>query len=123
MGCLYWIDGSTTFVMTNRMKMGYNIGWYKGVVLDEADRMLDMGFSEDMRRIMTHVTMRPEHQTLMFSATFPEEIQRMAGEFLKNYVFVAIGIVGGACSDVKQTIYEVNKYAKRSKLIVSGPTY
>nr|AAA29013.1 Mab4611 antigen (vasa) [Drosophila melanogaster] len=87
------------------------------VVLDEADRMLDMGFSEDMRRIMTHVTMRPEHQTLMFSATFPEEIQRMAGEFLKNYVFVAIGIVGGACSDVKQTIYEVNKYAKRSKLI------
>jgi len=109
--------------MTNRMKMGYNIGWYKGVVLDEADRMLDMGFSEDMRRIMTHVTMRPEHQTLMFSATFPEEIQRMAGEFLKNYVFVAIGIVGGACSDVKQTIYEVNKYAKRSKLIVSGPTY
>ncbi|EDV57999.2 ATP-dependent RNA helicase vasa isoform X2 [Drosophila erecta] len=87
------------------------------VVLDEADRMLDMGFSESMRKFMTHPTMRPEHQTLMFSATFPEEIQRLAGEFLNNYVFVTIGVVGGACSDVQQTIYEVNKFAKRSKLM------
>lgn len=89
------------------------------VVLDEADRMLDMGFSESMRKIMTHSTMRPEHQTLMFSATFPEEIQRLAGEFLKNYVFVTIGVVGGACSDVKQAVFEVNKFNKRSKLMVS----
>ncbi|KPU73666.1 uncharacterized protein Dana_GF14338, isoform C [Drosophila ananassae] len=87
------------------------------VVLDEADRMLDMGFSESMRKIMTHRTMRSEHQTLMFSATFPEEIQRLAGEFLNNYVFVTIGVVGGACSDVQQTIYEVNKFNKRSKLM------
>ncbi|XP_016941482.2 ATP-dependent RNA helicase vasa [Drosophila suzukii] len=87
------------------------------VVLDEADRMLDMGFSETMRKFMTHPTMRPEHQTLMFSATFPEEIQRLAGEFLKNYVFVTIGVVGGACSDVSQTIFEVNKFAKRAKLM------
>ncbi|EDW11775.1 ATP-dependent RNA helicase vasa isoform X2 [Drosophila mojavensis] len=87
------------------------------VVLDEADRMLDMGFSDSMRKIMHHQTMRAEHQTLMFSATFPEEIQRMAGEFLRNYVFVTIGVVGGACSDVQQTIYEVNKFNKRSKLM------
>ncbi|XP_033152140.1 ATP-dependent RNA helicase vasa isoform X11 [Drosophila mauritiana] len=87
------------------------------VVLDEADRMLDMGFSEGMRKLMTHVTMRPQHQTLMFSATFPEDIQRLAGEFLNNYVFVAIGMVGGACSDVKQTIYEVSKFNKRAKLM------
>ncbi|KAH8393624.1 hypothetical protein KR200_007718, partial [Drosophila serrata] len=89
------------------------------IVLDEADRMLDMGFSESMRKIMTHTTMRPEHQTLMFSATFPEEIQRLAGEFLKNYVFVTIGVVGGACSDVKQEVFEVNKFGKRTKLMVS----
>ncbi|XP_017061685.2 ATP-dependent RNA helicase vasa isoform X1 [Drosophila ficusphila] len=87
------------------------------VVLDEADRMLDMGFSESMRKLMTHPTMRPEHQTLMFSATFPEEIQRLAGEFLNNYVFVAVGVVGGACSDVQQTIHEVNKFNKRTKLM------
>lgn len=87
------------------------------VVLDEADRMLDMGFADSMRKIMHHQTMRPDHQTLMFSATFPEEIQRLAGEFLKNYIFVTIGVVGGACSDVQQTIYEVNKFNKRSKLM------
>ncbi|XP_033150896.1 ATP-dependent RNA helicase vasa [Drosophila busckii] len=87
------------------------------VVLDEADRMLDMGFSESMRKIINHPTMRQEHQTLMFSATFPEEIQRLAGEFLTNYIFVTIGVVGGACSDVQQTIYEVNKFNKRSKLM------
>ncbi|KAH8353675.1 hypothetical protein KR084_012623, partial [Drosophila pseudotakahashii] len=92
------------------------------VVLDEADRMLDMGFSDPMRKFMTHPTMRTEHQTLMFSATFPEEIQRLAGEFLRNYVFVTIGVVGGACSDVQQTIYEVNKFAKRAKLMVSLKT-
>ncbi|XP_034666203.1 ATP-dependent RNA helicase vasa-like isoform X2 [Drosophila subobscura] len=87
------------------------------LVMDEADRMLDLGFSESMRKIVNHCTMRAAHQTLMFSATFPEEIQRMAGEFLNNYVFVTIGVVGGACSDVKQTICEVSKYNKRSKLI------
>lgn len=87
------------------------------VVLDEADRMLDMGFSDSMRKIMHHSTMRAEHQTLMFSATFPEEIQRLAGEFLKNYIFVTIGVVGGACSDVQQTVYEVSKFNKRSKLM------
>ncbi|XP_060663857.1 ATP-dependent RNA helicase vasa [Drosophila nasuta] len=87
------------------------------IVLDEADRMLDMGFSESMRKIMHHQTMHPEHQTLMFSATFPEQIQRLAGEFLKDYIFVTIGVVGGACSDVKQDIFEVNKFSKRSKLM------
>lgn len=87
------------------------------VVLDEADRMLDMGFADSMRKIMHHTTMRAEHQTLMFSATFPEEIQRLAGEFLKNYIFVTIGVVGGACSDVQQTVYEVGKFNKRSKLM------
>ncbi|XP_032592526.1 ATP-dependent RNA helicase vasa [Drosophila grimshawi] len=87
------------------------------VVLDEADRMLDMGFADSMRKIMQHQTMRPEHQTLMFSATFPEEIQRMAGEFLNNYIFVAIGVVGGACSDVQQTFHELKKFDKRSKLM------
>lgn len=54
----------------------------------------------------------------MFSATFPEEIQRAAGAFLKNYIFVAVGIVGSACSDVEQQFYKVSKFEKRQKLIV-----
>ncbi|XP_037823764.1 ATP-dependent RNA helicase vasa [Lucilia sericata] len=89
------------------------------VVLDEADRMLDMGFKESMATIMNHPTMRPmeERQNLMFSATFPAEIQRMAGEYLNEYIFISIGVVGGACSDVTQNIYEVKKFQKRSKLM------
>ncbi|KAL9924844.1 ATP-dependent RNA helicase vasa isoform 3-T5 [Glossina fuscipes fuscipes] len=89
------------------------------VVLDEADRMLDMGFKDAVATIMNHATMRSvsERQNLMFSATFPEEIQRMAGEYLDEYIFVAIGAVGGACSDVTQNVYEVEKIQKRAKLM------
>ena len=51
-----------------------------------------------------------KRQTLMFSATFPESVQHLALEFLNNYLFLAIGIVGGASSDVTQSFFEVNSY-------------
>ncbi|XP_062984136.1 probable ATP-dependent RNA helicase DDX4 isoform X2 [Elgaria multicarinata webbii] len=101
-----------------REKIGLNN--LKYLVLDEADRMLDMGFGPDMKKLISCPGMPPkeQRQTLMFSATFPEEIQRMAGEFLKTeYLFVVVGQVGGACSDVQQTILEVNQYDKREKLV------
>lgn len=81
--------------------------------------MLDMGFIPSVEKMMNHPTM-PSHenrQTLMFSATFPEEIQRLAGKFLNNYIFLAVGVVGGACTDVEQRFYEVKKFEKRKKLI------
>ncbi|NXN18963.1 DDX4 helicase, partial [Indicator maculatus] len=92
----------------------------KYLVLDEADRMLDMGFGLDMKKLVSYPSMPPkdERQTLMFSATFPVEVQRLAGEFLKaNYLFVVVGLVGGACSDVQQNILQVPEYSKRDKLI------
>ncbi|XP_008211801.1 ATP-dependent RNA helicase vasa isoform X2 [Nasonia vitripennis] len=88
------------------------------VVLDEADRMLDMGFLPDVEKVLRHDTMKPpgERQTLMFSATFPQEIQQLAAKFLNNYVFVTVGIVGSACTDIEQSFFEVKKSDKRTKL-------
>ncbi|NXL87803.1 DDX4 helicase, partial [Alectura lathami] len=92
----------------------------KYLVLDEADRMLDMGFGLAMKKLISYSDMpsKDKRQTLMFSATFPEEVQRLAGEFLKtDYLFVVVGNVGGACSDVQQNILLISQYSKREKLL------
>nr|XP_009942081.1 PREDICTED: probable ATP-dependent RNA helicase DDX4 [Opisthocomus hoazin] len=92
----------------------------KYLVLDEADRMLGMGFGLDVKKLISYPSMPPKdkRQTLMFSATFPEEIQRLAGEFLKfDYLFVVVGHMGGACSDVQQNVLQVPQYSKRDKLM------
>ncbi len=90
----------------------------KYLILDEADRMLDMGFEGDIRKLVNDFTMpkKGERQTLMFSATFPDEIQRLAGEFLSDYLFITVGRVGGANTDITQEIHQVDQYSKREKL-------
>lgn len=52
----------------------------------------------------------------MFSATFSDDVQRLAANFLNDYVFIAAGIVGGACKDVEQVFYEVERSEKRTKV-------
>ena len=89
------------------------------LILDEADRMLDMGFGPEVRKIVEKYEMpgKMERQTLMFSATFPEDIQRLAKEFLNNYLFVTVGRVGSANTDIQQAVHQVAQYGKRDKLI------
>ena len=89
------------------------------LILDEADRMLDMGFENDMRKIINQCGMpeKTQRQTLMFSATFPDEIQKLAREFLNDYLFLAVGSVGGSNLDIKQEVLDVQGNQKRSVLM------
>ncbi|XP_040382005.1 DEAD-box ATP-dependent RNA helicase 52B [Oryza brachyantha] len=91
----------------------------KYLALDEADRMLDMGFEPQIRKIVEQMDMPPrgERQTMLFSATFPKEIQRMASDFLADYIFLAVGRVGSSTDLIVQRVEFVLEADKRSYLM------
>lgn len=76
-------------------------------VLDEADRMLDMGFVHDVKRVVKLLPQK--RQTLFFSATFPKEIQDLANSMLTNPVKVSVTPVSSTADTISQSVYFVEK--------------
>lgn len=91
-----------------------NLSRLEVLVLDEADHMFDMGFLPDIRKILKRIP--SERQTLLFSATMPEEIKRLAHETLRNPVTMQVGS-GSPAVTVSHAIYPVSEHLKTGLLL------
>ncbi|XP_055082590.1 probable ATP-dependent RNA helicase DDX46 [Periophthalmus magnuspinnatus] len=103
--------GANSGRVTNLRRVTY-------VVLDEADRMFDMGFEPQVMRIVDNI--RPDRQTVMFSATFPRAMEALARRILSKPIEVQVGGRSVVCSDVEQhvlVIEEENKFLKLLEIL------
>ncbi len=98
-------------LVRNTLKLGKT----NYLVLDETDRMLDMGFSEQIEKIVRHLP--AEKQTLLFSATLPKSIMSLVNQYLKDPVRITIGSTTAPVENIKQELIYVSEEEKYKRLV------
>lgn len=108
------IVGTPGRIQKHLDKKSLSLNWLQTLVLDEADRMLDMGFFDAIRDII--MLCPKERQTLLFSATYPAEIQQLAREFMRDPKKIVVEEVDAEV-DIEQIFYETNHQTNKFALL------
>ena len=109
------IVGTPGRIIDHLERKSLNLAGFNYVVLDETDRMLDMGFSAPIAEIFSHVA--EERQTLLFSATLPKNIQKVSAQYLQNPVRIEMGQVNSVGDNIVQSTQFVSKEGKFEMLV------